>query len=112
MDPGWVTAAIALATVLVAVLAWMARWAWKLGRKAWQFIADWEGIPAMHGRPARPGVIERLEKLEATTIGISEQVHLNSGHSLKDVVIRTEVAVGELKQSVDALTKQAKGGNP
>jgi hypothetical protein len=106
MDPGWVTAVIALVSVVTGLAVWLGRMGWKLGRRTWQFIADWEGEPASPGHPAQPGVLERLGKLEDGIAGISMQVHLNSGHSMKDVVSRTEAAVEELQKSINAVAAQ------
>lgn len=113
MDPAWIIAAISLATVLAGLAAWMLRWAWRIGRRVWEFTDDYFGRPAEHGRPAQPGVMERLVKLETGVAGISDQVHLNSGHSMRDVVQRTEAAVGDLQQSMNGLSEQVgqiKGG--
>ena len=112
MDPGWVLAAVSIATVLTGLLAWLARWAWRLGRRTWQFMSDWEGEPVTPGHEHRPGVMERLQKLEITTMDISAQVHLNSGHSLRDTVQRTEDAVAGLRRSVDELSARIRGGQP
>ncbi|GAB3224083.1 hypothetical protein GCM10027447_12320 [Glycomyces halotolerans] len=62
---------------------------WKLGRgvvrllrQVRTFLEDWNGEPERPGVPARPGVLERLERLDA-------QVHPNSGSSLRDAVDET-----------------------
>lgn len=106
MDPAWVSAAVALFALIAGGSAWALRWMWRLGRKTWAFIDDWEGSPAVPGHPAQPGVLERLVRLEEGVAGISAQVHLDSGHSMKDVVIRTEAAVSDLQRSVDKLNRR------
>jgi hypothetical protein len=111
MDPAWITTAIALASVIIGVTAWVGRMGWRLGRRTWQFIGDWEGESASPGHSAQPGVLERLSSLEGVVAGISAQVHLNSGHSMKDVVTRTEAAVADLQRSVNDLASQM-GGTP
>jgi hypothetical protein len=105
MDPAWLVAAISLATVLAGLIALITRQAWKLGRRIWSFIEDWEGKPAEpeHGRPEQPGVLKRLSVVEIGIADISHQVHLNSGQSIRDVVTRTETSVGQLRNSVNTL---------
>lgn len=115
MDPAWIVAAISLITLVSGLIIWITRSAWILARRFWSFVEDWEGSPAQHGRAIRPGVLERLGVLERSVSGISEQVNLNSGHSLKDSVKRTEIAVGDLKSGMDRLnTRMDKltGGSP
>lgn len=110
MNPAWVAALAALAGVLLGVLTWWARVLWHGFRRADQFLEDWNGVSADKGHQARPGVMERLARLENRVNDVQSQVHLNSGHSLRDVVTRTEDAVGqlqgqvrELKEAVDAM---------
>ncbi len=111
MNPAWIAAICALVTVVFAVLGWAGRRSWNFFKRVWQFLEDWNGTPADNrGHQGQPGVMERLSVLEnqvhlnsASMAGISEQVHLNSGHSLKDVVTRTEAAVGALTASVNEL---------
>jgi len=66
--------------------------------------------PQGRGRPARLGVLERLGKVQDNIIGISQQVHLNSGQSMKDVVTRTEAAVADVKQDLLNLSNSIRGG--
>jgi hypothetical protein len=115
MDPAWIVAAISLATVISGLVVWLLRSAWRFGRRAWSFIEDWDGVVAEHGHAAKPGVLERLSNLEGVVAGISDQVHLNSGHSMRDVVQRTESAVGDVQQSLNTLTQRVEkltGGKP
>ncbi len=115
MDPAWVTAALALATAVVAITAWGGRWLWRLGRRTWVFMDDWNGEKPSPGHPGSPGVLERLTSVEEVTQRILREVTLNSGKSMKDVVTRTEGAVGELQTRVDSVARQVEnlpGGNP
>lgn len=100
MDPGWVTAAVALATVFVTVAAWIVRYAWRLIKRFLSFINDWDGTPSQHNRDRVPGVMERLSNVESNVALISDQVHYNGGKSLKDVVVRTEIAVSEIQKTL------------
>jgi hypothetical protein len=100
MDPAWIVALTALAGVLAGLLTWVGRTTWRVFRKTDQFLEDWNGIPADRGHEARAGVMERLARLEHQVNDVQAQVHLNSGHSLRDVVTRTEEAVGRLESSV------------
>ena len=103
MDPGWVIAAISIATVLAGLLTWGFRWLWRIGRRTWMFMDDWNGEAATPGHPGHPGVMERLVNVELTTQKILHEVTLNSGMSVKDVVNRTETAIASLQQKVDDL---------
>lgn len=68
-------------------------------RKKWDtFLEDWHGSPARPGRPAVPGVmqrlvdaVERLDALEGNVAAIRHEVFPNSGGSLRDAVDRLEV---------------------
>jgi hypothetical protein len=111
VNPAWIAALVALITLVLAIIGWTGRTLWHIFRRADQFLEDWNGIPADHrGHEERPGVLERLAQLERGLADVQAQVHLNSGHSLKDVVTRTEAAVANntsqltaLKQVVDRL---------
>lgn len=115
MDPGWVTAALALASILVGLMAWGGRWAWRLGRRTWQFMNDWNGEPATPGHLGSPGVLERLSAVEGQLKHIIGEVSLDSGRSMKDVVNRTETAMTDLRSDMTDLADQVRnlpGGNP
>lgn len=114
MNPAWVAAAGSFAGIVLGIVLWIARRLFRVFKKTDQFLTDWNGVAGDPGHPGRPGVMERLTRLETAMADIHGQVHLNSGHSLKDVVTRTESAVGqntaqlaELKQTVDTLTRGA-----
>ena len=59
------------------------------------FLDEWNGSEERPGHPRIPGVVERLATVEY-------QVHNNGGHSLKDAVDRTELAMNEHIKSCDA----------
>ena len=48
-------------TVLTGVILWMSRQMHRVG----QMLDDWKGTEGRPGVPRRPGVMERLEKIEA-----------------------------------------------
>lgn len=48
-------------TALMGVILWMSRQMHRVG----QMLDDWRGTEARPGVPRRPGVMERLEKIEA-----------------------------------------------
>lgn len=105
MDPAWVIASISLVTVVVGLIAWSLRWAWRIGSRIIRFSDDYFGEHALPGRPQRPGVMERLDQLETGMADVRAQVHLNSGHSLKDTVERTERMIVDLQYTVDTLVR-------
>lgn len=100
MNPAWVTAITALAAIVLGLLGWAGRKAWNGFRRTDQFLEDWAGTPADGGHSARPGVMERLANLEHSMADVRSQVNLNSGHSLRDEIQRTEAAVGTLTGKV------------
>lgn len=106
MDPGWIAAGLALATAVVTVVTWASRRVMTATRRFWMFIDDWSGEPSSPGHAAQAGVMERLMNMETIVSGISHEVHLNSGQSVKDVVTRTEAAVADLQVDVTDLRTQ------
>jgi hypothetical protein len=106
MDPGWVIAAIALSTTLIALLAWVGRWAWRILRRTSELIDDWNGRKPAHGHPGYPGLMERLGSVEDVTNKILSEVTLDSGKSVKDVVNQTQGAVTDLQARVDSVARQ------
>ena len=74
------TAAVLGALTAVSVAG---RMVWKARRKLNWFLDDWAGETAHSGNLARPGVIERLRRIE-------DQVHPNHGTSLADQIDRIE----------------------
>lgn len=49
-----------LVTVMIGTIAWMSRQMHRVS----QMLDDWRGTEARPGVPRRPGVMERLEKIE------------------------------------------------
>lgn len=62
-----------------------------------QFLRDWQGESKRPGHPAVPGVLERLQKIEA-------ELKHNGGSSVKDAVIRIE-------QKLEAIDARLDDGN-
>jgi hypothetical protein len=109
VNPAWVTALIALITLVGAVGVWAARHALQTMTRVIRFLDDYSGDPGIPGvRPAQPGVMQRLAALEAGMQDVRDQVHLNSGHSMRDTVQRTEEMVAQLQTTVDDLAGKAK----
>lgn len=74
--------AVAILGGAVAVVWKLVRAVRRLLRGVREFLEDWNGEPPRPGVPARLGVLQRLERLDA-------QVHPNSGSSLRDAVDQT-----------------------
>jgi hypothetical protein len=115
MDPGWILAALALASAFFTIIGLMIRSAWRTFRKADDFLEDWNGRKETSSHAAIPGAIERIRRLEQLMSAVNDQVQLDSGRSLKDAVIRTESAVEGVKKQLDDLSgkvSRLSGGNP
>jgi hypothetical protein len=100
VNPAWVAALVAFAGLILGVLGWLLRGVWRLFRRGDQFLEDWNGIAADPGHERRPGVMERLVRLEHNMADIQEQVHLNSGHSMRDEVQQIKATVETLVRSL------------
>jgi hypothetical protein len=75
---------------LLAVLGRGGRWLWRLFQRIDDLMDDLRGSPARPGVAARPGVMERLQRLEYEVAAVRHEVTDNSGGSLKDAVKRVE----------------------
>lgn len=81
-------------------------------RAFWRFIDEISGEPAQFGRPARPGIVQKIDQIGA------EQAHIRDEVShLTDRVgeIRHEVfpnSGGSLRDAVDRLEQQARVHHP
>jgi hypothetical protein len=102
MDPGWVLALIALITTVTGLVVWLFRTGFKFMMRVKEFLDDYFGEPATHSHPERPGVMMRLDSIE-------HQVHLNSGETLKDAVMRIEQGVGNLRGEVASVKTTVDG---
>ena len=89
-----------LAAVVAAILgiAKGLQAAYRFLKKINNFIDDVIGEEARPGVEARPGIMQRLERIE-------HEVTTNSGSSIKDAVKRIEANQEEMKKKID-------GGNP
>lgn len=85
--------AAAVCTVLAFLLA-AARFAWvRLGRPTTEFLADWRGEDARPGFAGRPGMPERMTRIEGTQTEIlgrlgrvEAELTTNGGSSMRDQV--------------------------
>lgn len=75
---------------------------WMIGtlKKVNEFLEDWRGEDARPGYPGRPGVLERLVKLEEHAATTSHEVQPNSGQSIKDQLNRVDTALPEILSAV------------
>jgi hypothetical protein len=103
---GWIVAVVAVMTLGGGAVAIAGRWAWRTLRRTQDFLDDWNGHPARAGVPERPGVMARLSGIEQIGGSLQDQMRLNGGSSLRDVVQQTAGDVRGLKQDVAALKDQ------
>lgn len=78
---------------------------WMIGtmKKINDFLEDWRGETARPGYPGRPGVLERLVKLEEHVATTSHEVQPNSGSSMKDQLNRIDKAIPDVVSRLEAL---------
>lgn len=82
----WVDPLVALG--LLGLAGGALRWLWRqVIRPLSLMLQDWHGSPPRPGVPARPGVMVRLERLEA-------ELTPNGGKSVKDRVEKIAKTVG------------------
>ena len=65
------------------------------------FIRDWAGEAARPGHPEVPGVMERLQKIEA-------ELKHNGGSSIKDAVKRIETKLTKIDERLEEGNKRFK----
>jgi hypothetical protein len=82
------------------------RWMFGTLRKVNDFLEDWRGEEPRPGYPGRPGVLERLVKLEEHAATTSHEVQPNSGASLKDQMNRLDRAIPDVVARLDAIETQ------
>ena len=87
----------------VALVSGLLLTLWKFSITWAEFIKDWKGDHPTDGRAPTPGVIARLEQLEAGLRKVKSEVSPNGGKSLKDVVNRIENRLEEGNQKFDSL---------
>lgn len=64
--------------------------------KLQDFLEEWKGEPARPGYAARPGVMQRLEQVEADMARVASEIRSNGGSSMKDAIARVETHLEEL----------------
>lgn len=90
-----------------AAMLWRMLMAGRQATKKWDtFLDDWHGSPARPGRPAIPGVMERLVDLELGLREIRHEVFPNSGASLRDAVDRLEKTVNGVGDTLSSIPIQ------
>lgn len=92
---GWLIGAGAACGAVTAIGV-VVKKLWAFSRRIGHFLDDWGGRPERPGVDARPGVMERLDRIE-------HEVRRNDGSSLKDSVARTETKVQGLTREVGQL---------
>jgi hypothetical protein len=75
----------------------LGRWIWRLARRTSHLLDDWGGEEARDGKPAEPGIMQRLASME-------HELKPNSGGSIKDAVTRIEGQVIDTGDKLQAIT--------
>lgn len=71
----------------------------KLTKRFIHFLDDYFGEEARPGFPGRPGMQERLRKIEEDVDHISYEMKPNSGSSIKDAINRIEKRLTALEEN-------------
>lgn len=105
----WLIGAAALITALVVTWRFAAALL-AAGRRLGHFLDDWFGESARPGAPARPGIPERLTRVEQQVAEVRQQVdaivhelHPNAGGSLRDAIDRVDVRTARIQPVVQQL---------
>jgi hypothetical protein len=106
LDPGSVTALLALVTAVFGCLAWGTRHAWRIARRVTHFLDDYAGEEARDGRPATPGFMARLASVETLIREIAGETKPNHGTSLRDALNRVERDVSEVRAEVSDIRRE------
>jgi hypothetical protein len=89
---------LALVTVAgLAALAWRTvRAAVRAGRRASRALDDILGAPARPGTEARPGMLDRMTRLEARVERVEAELRPNGGSSARDALDRVDRRTAQL----------------
>src|SRR5690242_11927536 len=72
---------VAASLAALAVILGFARVIFRLIRRTGHFLDDWNGEAPRPGQPARPGVLEQLESVQAEQTRVSKELQHNGGGS-------------------------------
>ncbi len=103
MDAAWLTALIALATAVGGLIVWCGRWAVRILMRTTRFLDDYFGEAERPGVAQRPGVMARLQALEAGLAKVLAETRPDHGHSLRDVVHKIREDVSDVKTDQAAM---------
>lgn len=73
MDPIKLAGAITAGGAALGVIVWVMRGGWRMARRVQDIHGDLMGEPARPGVAARPGVMERMERVETALAQHIEQ---------------------------------------
>lgn len=100
MDPKIFTVfgptAVTVATIAAIAFGFL-KWAVPTIRRVGHLLDDLMGEPERHGAPPRPGLMERMNILEART----KELIPNSGSSIKDTINRVDERLRVVERKVD-----------
>lgn len=96
---GAIAAALAVFSIVGAVVRRAGKFIFRIASRGEKFFNEWDGEPGTADKPAQPGVLARLFKIESEQKRVRQEVEHNGGGSLKDAVVRTEDIARQTRES-------------
>jgi hypothetical protein len=113
LDAALVWATVATVVISLGTGLWrFVRAAVRIGRRVNQFFDDWYGQEGRPGVPARPGVLARVQGIEARMQGVHHELQPNSGESLRDAVDLVNCQLARMLPADDDQCRQRDGEPP
>lgn len=91
---GQILVVLVFLVAVISLFLWVASKIKPFSTGLRNFLEDWNGVPPRPGVDRRPGVMERLDKLEETTAEVKHEIKPNRGGSLADEIYRIGDKVG------------------
>jgi hypothetical protein len=127
LDPVQIALGVTAVIAALVAIGKLVQTIYRAGRKIAAFLDEVTGEPAAYGRPARPGLVEKVDTVVETQAEhtdelaavrreletVKHELFPNSGLSLRDAVDRLEKRAGEQPAvNVNVHPPTDTGGNP